>query len=253
MAIAAKSQSANKPLSGKSVLITGAARRLGRAAAVAMAAAGADVAITFLTSAREAQSTVIDLGGLGVRAIALRCDVTDPKSIANTVREIKREFGGLDILVNNAANYETVEFEDLTLKQWDAMFASNVRGPFLMSQASLKLLRDRRGKIINMGSLGGLRPWATHAHYCSSKAALHMLTKVMAIALAPEISVNCVAPGMIDLGEKAAAAFMKRMAKQTPMQRNGRGEDVAAAVLFFAAAPSFITGQILTVDGGFGL
>jgi len=253
MAIAAKSQSANKPLSGKSVLITGAARRLGRAAAVAMAAAGADVAITFLTSAREAQSTVIDLGGLGVRAIALRCDVTDPKSIANTVREIKREFGGLDILVNNAANYETVEFEDLTLKQWDAMFASNVRGPFLMSQASLKLLRDRRGKIINMGSLGGLRPWATHAHYCSSKAALHMLTKVMAIALAPEISVNCVAPGMIDLGEKAAAAFMKRMAKQTPMQRNGRGEDVAAAVLFFAAAPSFITGQILTVDGGLGL
>ena len=253
MAISAKSQSANKPLSGKSVLITGAARRLGRAAAVAMAAAGADVAITFLTSAREAQSTVIDLGGLGVRAIALRCDVTDPKSIANTVREIKREFGGLDILVNNAANYETVEFEDLTLKQWDAMFASNVRGPFLMSQASLKLLRDRRGKIINMGSLGGLRPWATHAHYCSSKAALHMLTKVMAIALAPEISVNCVAPGMIDLGEKAAAAFMKRMAKQTPMQRNGRGEDVAAAVLFFAAAPSFITGQILTVDGGFGL
>jgi len=253
MAIAAKSQSANKPLSGKSVLITGAARRLGRAAAVAMAAAGADVAITFLTSAREAQSTVIDLGGLGVRAIALRCDVTDPKSIANTVREIKREFGGLDILVNNAANYETVEFEDLTLKQWDAMFASNVRGPFLMSQASLKLLRDRRGKIINMGSLGGLRPWATHAHYCSSKAALHMLTKVMAIALAPEISVNCVAPGMIDLGEKAAAAFMKPMAKQTPMQRNGRGEDVAAAVLFFAAAPSFITGQILTVDGGLGL
>jgi NAD(P)-dependent dehydrogenase (short-subunit alcohol dehydrogenase family) len=253
MAMADKSQSANNPLSGKSVLITGAARRLGRATALAMAAAGADVAITFLTSAREAQSTVIDLGGFGGRAIALHCDVTDPKSVGNAVREVKQEFGGLDILVNNAANYETVEFEDLTLKQWDAMFASNVRGPFLMSQTSLKLLRERRGKIINLGSLGGLRPWPTHAHYCSSKAALHMLTKVMAIALAPEVSVNCVAPGMIDLGEKSASAFMKRMAKQTPMRRNGRAEDVAAAVLFFAMAPSFITGQILTVDGGLGL
>jgi NAD(P)-dependent dehydrogenase (short-subunit alcohol dehydrogenase family) len=98
-----------------------------------------------------------------------------------------------------------------------------------------------------MGSLGGLRPWATHAHYCSSKAALHMLTKVMAKALAPEIAVNAVAPGMIDLGEKSAAGFMRRMAKQTPMRRNG------GAVLFFATAPQFITGQILAVDGGLGL
>jgi 3-oxoacyl-[acyl-carrier protein] reductase/pteridine reductase len=251
MAIARKRD--GKPLTGKSVLITGAARRLGRAAALSLASAGADVAITFLTSAREAQSTVIDLGGFGVRAISFRCDVTDPKSVANAVRETKREFGGLDILINNVANYETVEFEKLTLKQWDAMFASNVRGPFLMSQASLKLLRERRGRIINLGSLGGIQPWATHAHYCSSKAALHMLTQVMAKALAPEIAVNCVAPGMIDLQEKPASAFMMKMAKQTPMRRNGTAEDVADAVLFFATAPSFITGQILAVDGGLGL
>ena len=133
------------------------------------------------------------------------------------------------------------------------MFASNTRGPFLVSREALKFLRLRRGKIINMGSLGGLRPWADHAHYCSSKAALHMLTKVLAKALAPEIAVNCVAPGMIDLGEKAAANFMRRMAKQTPMQRNGTSDDIAAAVLFFALAPHFITGQILAVDGGLGL
>ncbi len=246
-------ESDGKPLVGKSVLITGAARRLGRAAALSLAAAGADVAITFLTSAREAQSTVIDLAGFGVRAISFRCDVTDPKSVTNAVRETKREFGGLDILINNAANYETVEFEKLTLKQWDAMFASNVRGPFLLSQACLKLLRERRGRIINLGSLGGIQPWATHAHYCSSKAALHMLTQVMAKALAPEIAVNCVAPGMIDLQEKSASTFMKKMAKQTPMRRNGSAEDVADAVLFLATAPSFITGQILTVDGGLGL
>jgi 3-oxoacyl-[acyl-carrier protein] reductase/pteridine reductase len=220
---------------------------------LALAAAGADVAITFLTSTREAQSTVIDLGSFGVRAIALKCDVADPKSVVSTVREARKEFGGLDILVNNAANYETVEFEKLTLKQWDAMFASNTRGPFLMSQACLKLLRERKGKIINLGSLGATRPWATHAHYCSSKAALHMLTQVMAKALAPEISVNCVAPGMIDLGEKSASAFMSRMARQTPMRRNGTAEDVAAGVMFFATAPRFITGQILTIDGGLGL
>jgi len=177
------------------------------------------------------------------------------------VKEAGRELGRLDILVNNAANYEAVEFEKLTVKQWDAIFASNTRGPFLVTRAALKWMRRNRGKgqgpvqakIINMGSLGGLRPWATNAHYCSSKAALHMLTKVMAKALAPEIAVNAVAPGMIDLGEKSAAAFMRHMAKQTPMKRNGRGEEIAEAVLFFATAPQFITGQILAVDGGLGL
>ena len=246
-------ESTNQPLKGKTVLITGAARRLGRASALALARAGADVAITFRNSAREAQHTVIDLSSLGVRAVALRCDITDQKSVRGTLKEAVKELGGLDILVNNAANYETADFEKITLRQWDAIFASNTRGPFLVSQEALKYLRERRGKIINMGSLGGLRPWASHAHYCSSKAAVHMLTKVMAKALAPEIAVNCVAPGMIDLGEKAAAAFMKRMSKLTPAQRNGTGEEVAAAVLFFATVPHFITGQILAVDGGLGL
>jgi len=249
-----------KPLSGKTALVTGAARRLGRASALALARAGADVAITFRNSARDARETVVDLSGFGVRAFALHCDVTDEASVRAMMKEAGRELGRIDILVNNAANYETADFEKLTVHQWDAMFASNTRGPFLVSREALKWMRKSRrakqsieAKIINMGSLGGLRPWASHAHYCSSKAALHMLTKVMAKALAPEIAVNAVAPGMIDLGEKSAAAFMRRMAKQTPMRRNGRGEEVAAAVLFFATAPQFITGQILTVDGGIGL
>jgi NAD(P)-dependent dehydrogenase (short-subunit alcohol dehydrogenase family) len=242
-----------KSLSGKVALITGGSKRLGRASALTLAEAGADVAITFRESALEAQHTVIDISSLGVRAVAVRCDVTDEKSVKNAIKETRAELGGIDVLVNNAGNYETAEFEKLTLKQWDAIFASNTRGPFLVSREAVKLLRERRGKIINMGSLGGLRPWATHAHYCSSKAALHMLTKVMAKALAPEIAVNCVAPGMIDLGERAAAAFMKRMAKETPMRRNGTGEEIAAAVLFFATAPHFITGQIMAVDGGLGL
>lgn len=251
-----------KALRGKTALVTGASKRLGRASALALAHAGADVAITFRHSAREARELVVDLSGIGVRAFALQCDITDEASVKSMIKEAGRELGRIDILVNNAANYEAVEFEKLTVKQWDAIFASNTRGAFLVSREALKWMRRKRrgrvlieAKIINMGSLGGLRPWANNAHYCSSKAALHMLTKVMAKALAPEIAVNAIAPGMIDLGgeTKSGVAFLKRMAAQTPMRRNGRGDDVAAAVLFFATAPQFITGQILAVDGGLGL
>jgi NAD(P)-dependent dehydrogenase (short-subunit alcohol dehydrogenase family) len=242
-----------RTLSGKIVLVTGAAKRLGRAIAMAAAEHGADVAITYRESGREARVVIEELAEQGVEALAIRCDVTDENSVREMVKEVASELGGIDILVNNAANYETVEFEKITVAQWDAIFASNTRGPFLVSREALRYLRKRKGRIVNMGSLGGLRPWATHAHYCSSKAAVHMLTKVMAEALAPAISVNAVAPGMIDLGEKAAEGFMKKMAKQTPMQRSGTAADIAAAVLFFATAPQFITGQVLVVDGGLGL
>jgi 3-oxoacyl-[acyl-carrier protein] reductase/pteridine reductase len=242
-----------RALSGRTILVTGAAKRLGRAIALAAAENGADVAFTYRESAREARAVVGELAQYGVDALAVRCDVIDEISVREMVKDVAAELGGIDVLVNNAANYETVEFEKITVAQWDAIFASNTRGPFLVSREALPYLRKRKGRIVNMGSLGGLRPWATHAHYCSSKAAVHMLTKVMAEALAPEIAVNAVAPGMIDLGEKSAASFMKKMAKQTPMQRNGSAADIAAAVMFFAAAPQFITGQVLAVDGGLGL
>jgi len=240
-------------LAGKIVLVTGAAKRLGRAIALAAVDEGADVAITYRESEREARTLVGEVGRRGGRALAVRCDITDETNIREMVREVAGELGGIDVLVNNAANYETARFDKLSAAQWDAVFSSNTRGPFLVSREALPHLRKRKGRIIHMGSLGGLRPWATHAHYCSSKAALHMLTRVMAKALAPEISVNAVAPGMIDLGGKSAAAFMRRMAKQTPMRRNGTGSEIAAAVMFFATAPKFITGQILAVDGGLGL
>lgn len=242
-----------KLLAGKVALVTGGAKRLGRAAALALAEAGADVAVMFLESDKKAQQTAKQVENLGVRALAVPCDVADPKSVRAAIAAAIRKFGGLDILVNNAGRYETVAFDQLSLQQWDTIFATNVRGPFLVSKEALPHLRKRTGRIINLGSLGGMQPWSTHAHYCSSKAALHMLTKVMAKALAPEVAVNCVAPGMIDLGEKSAAEFMKRMAKQTPMKRNGTADDVAAAVLFLATAPHFITGQVLLVDGGLGL
>jgi NAD(P)-dependent dehydrogenase (short-subunit alcohol dehydrogenase family) len=241
-----------RPLSGETVLVTGAAKRLGRAIALAAAENGADVAITYRESAREARAVVGELAQLGVEAFAVRCDVTDEKSVREMVKEVAKTLGGIDILVNNAANYEDIEFEKITVAQWDAIFASNARGPFLVSREAVPYLRKRGGRIVNMGSLGGLRPWATHVHYCSSKAAVHMLTKCMAKALAPEIAVNAVAPGVIELGGESAG-FMKKMGKQTPMLRNGSAADITAAVMFFATAPQFITGQVLAVDGGLGL
>jgi len=240
-------------LKGRAVLVTGGARRIGREIALAMARGGADIAITFLTSAKQARETVVDIAGQGVRALSLHCDVRDEKSVKAAVKEVERVFGGLDVLVNNAAVYETVEFEKITVAQWDEMFAANVRGPFVVSQAATGALREREGRIINLGSLGGVRPWASHAHYCSSKAALNMLTEVMAKALAPQIAVNCVAPGMIDLEEKRPSEFLQKVAAKTPMKRNGKAEDVAAAVMFFATAPHYITGQTLVVDGGLGI
>src|SRR5271166_241344 len=147
----------SRPLRGKACLITGGARRLGRASALALAQAGADVAITFRDSARDAQHTVVDLSSLGVRAFALHCDVTDEASVKSMMKEAGRELGRIDILVNNAANYADVEFERITARQWDAMFASNTRGPFLVSREALKWLRGRQrtkteSKIIHMGS-----------------------------------------------------------------------------------------------------
>ena len=232
-------------------LVTGAAKRIGRSLALGLAAAGADVAITYNGSRAEAQETVEALQQLNVRAMAVACDVRNIDSVQAAVAAVVEQFGGLDILVNNAGTFETAALQSITLAQWDKMFETNTRGPFLMAQAAYPYLREARGRIINIGSLGGMHPWPTHAHYCTSKAALHMLTQTMAKAFAPEISVNCVAPGMIVNGEVDPA--YEHFANKTPMQRNGTPNDVAEAVLFFARGPHFITGQILGVDGGLGL
>jgi NAD(P)-dependent dehydrogenase (short-subunit alcohol dehydrogenase family) len=240
-----------KTLQHKTALVTGAAKRIGRSLALGLAGAGADVAITYRDSAAEAQATVEDLRRLNVRAVAVRCDVRDPESVADAVAAVVEQLGRLDVLVNNAGTFETAALQSITVPQWDKMFETNTRGPFLMAQAAYPYLHKAKGRIINIGSLGGLHPWPTHGHYCTSKAALHMLTQTMAKAFAPEISVNCVAPGMIVNGEVDPA--YEHFAQKTPMQRNGTTTDVAEAVLFFAQGPHFITGQILAVDGGLGL
>jgi NAD(P)-dependent dehydrogenase (short-subunit alcohol dehydrogenase family) len=235
----------------KTALVTGAAKRIGRSLALNLAAAGADVAITYKASRAEAEATTEALRKHHVRTLAVECDVRDQESVQAAVEAVGREFGRLDILVNNAGTFETAALESISLTQWDKMFETNTRGPFLVAQAAYPHLRQAKGRIINIGSLGGMHPWSTHAHYCTSKAALHMLTQTMAKAWAPEVSVNCVAPGMIVNGEVDPA--YEHFAKKTPMQRNGTPNDVAEAVLFFARGPHFITGQILAVDGGLGL
>lgn len=249
---------ANGPLEGKSALVTGGAKRIGRAIALALADAGADVAITYLNSAADAAETVRQIQARGSRALAVHCDVRSEASVRTALAGVTR-LGRLDLLVNNAAIFESAPLDQMTLAAWDAVFETNARGPFLVSREALPHLRSAEGRIIHIGSLGGLRAWATHAHYCSSKAALHMLTQAMAKAFAPAVSVNCVAPGWIEMEENRIEMgenpdqSASRFAAKTPMQRNGTPEDVAAAVLFFSTGPKFITGQILPVDGGLGL
>jgi 3-oxoacyl-[acyl-carrier protein] reductase/pteridine reductase len=240
-----------RPLVGKRALVTGGAKRIGRTLALTLAEAGADVAITYRGSEAEALETVSALQALGGKALAVSCDLRQESSVSAAVAAVIDGFGGLDLLVNNAGAFETVPLEKISIAEWDAMYEVNTRGPFLMAKAAYEHLKTAHGRIVNIGSLGGIHPWATHAHYCTSKAALHMLSHTMAKAWAPEISVNCVAPGMIVMGE--LNPVYEHFALKTPMQRNGSAEDVAAAVLFFATGPHFITGQLLAVDGGLGL
>ncbi len=232
-------------------MVTGAAKRIGRAIALALAERGANVAITYLNSQPDAEDTVRALAAFDVDAVAVRCDLRNPEDIREAVAAIAAEFGQIDLLVNNAGIFESDALESIPVERWDEMFATNTRAPFLVAQAAYPHLKMAQGRIVNIGSLGGTHAWPTHAHYCTSKAALHMLSQTMAKAWAPEISVNCVAPGMIVQGEVGAA--YEHFAEKTPMKKNGTAEDVAAAVVFFATGPHFITGQLLGVDGGLGL
>jgi 3-oxoacyl-[acyl-carrier protein] reductase/pteridine reductase len=242
----------NQPLLGKSALVTGGARRIGRGIALALAQAGAEVTITFRSSQAEAAETVREIERLGGHALAVECDVRSELSVRSAIAAAVSRFGRLDLVVNSAAIFETASLDTLSLDQWDAVFETNARGPFLVAREALPHLRAVKGRIVNIGSLGGIHAWASHAHYCASKAAVHSLTQAMAKSFAPEVSVNCVAPGWIEMDENSGPQATHFAAK-TPMRCNGSVQDVAQAVLFFAAGPHFITGQVLAVDGGLGL
>ena len=243
----------SQPLIGKAALVTGGARRIGRAIALELAGAGADVTITYRNSRTEAEETLQLINQLGRQAIALECDVRSESSVRSAVANSINFHGHLDVLVNNAAIYESAPLDAISLDQWDTVFETNTRGPFLVAREALPHLRASRGRIINIGSLGGLRAWPGHAHYCASKAALHMLTQAMSKSFAPEVAVNCVAPGWIEFEEDKGRPDTLRFAAKTPMRRNGTANDVAQAAAFFASTTDFITGQIMAIDGGLGL
>ncbi len=235
-------------LENKVVLVTGAAKRIGRGIALRLAAEGARVAIHYQRSEAEARRTAEE-------AAEPLCSApiwTSVAEIARMFAEVEARFGRLDGLVNNAARFTRFDPLDITEKDWDFIHSVNLKATFFCCQDGARLMKKSGGgRIVNISSLGGIRPWAEHAHYCASKAGVIMLTRALAKAWAPEITVNSVAPGVIpfdDIDERG-----KKMIEATPAQRGGTPDEVADAVVYFLKASNFVTGQILAVDGGLNL
>lgn len=236
-----------KQLEGRVALVTGAAKRIGRSIALKLASQGANIVVNYGTSEKEAGEVTREIQALGARAIVFRADVSRKDEVTAMFVAVEKEFGRLDLLVNNAGTFFPAKFEELTEEQWDRILNTNLKSQFLCAQAALPLLRRANpGRIVNISSLGGILAWPAYTHYCVSKAGVIMLTRCLARALAPHVLVNSVAPGTIQFpGELPDEDFIRR----APLRRTGTANDIAEAVLFFATA-DFVTGQILAVDGG---
>jgi pteridine reductase len=236
------------PAAGKErprALVTGGAVRLGRAIALALAAAGMDVAIGFHRSAGGARATVRLLEARGARAAALRADLADPRAAQRLVEAAARRLGGLDVLVNNAARFLRTPLRTTTVADWDALLDVNLRAAFLCAQAAARAMRAG-GHIVNIGDAGTGRAWPGYIPYTVSKAGVIALTRGLAAALAPRVAVNCVAPGPV-LRPRGFPLARWRAVTGT---RAPAPADVAAAVVFFATCPRSVSGQVLAVDGG---
>ena len=241
----------SRPLEKQVALVTGAARRIGRVTALTLARAGADVVVNYLSSRAEALRTVREIEALGVRAMAVRADVSRPAQVKAMFRAVEKKFGRLDILVNNAAVFYRRTWDELREEDWDRVLGTNLKGTFFCAQAAARLMqKQKRGRIINISSLGGLEAWPSYTHYCASKAGVIAVTRCLARALAPRILVNSVAPGSIQLPDEDPNSWSENVLKTTPLQRAGRAEDIAEMVLFLATSGEFITGQVFPVDGG---
>lgn len=235
-------------LEGKVVVVTGAARRIGRSVALELAKHGAQVAVHFGASVDEARETADACGGRVFQA-----DLTRVDEIRRLFAEVRETFGRLDGLVNNAARYREMDVHSVTEQDWDDIHSVNLKATFFCCQQAAKIMLEKDGgRIVNISSLGGIRPWSRHVPYGASKAGVIMLTRALAKALAPKITVNSVAPGVIHFGPETPEDIV-RLVRATPLQRHGRGEEVAQAVLQFLTGPDFTTGQILAVDGGLSL
>lgn len=235
-------------LNGKVILVTGAAKRVGRSIALRLAREGARVAIHYGSSGDEARKTAEECGGAEIFAANLE-KVTEIEAM---FAAIDHQYGRLDGLVNNAARFTKINPLDVTEADWDFIHDVNLKGTFFCCrEAGRRMKAQGQGRIVNISSLGGLRPWADHAHYCASKAGVIMLTKALAKSFGPGVTVNSVAPGVIPFGETIEG--LDEMVRSTPAGRVGTGDEIADAVTFFLSATGYITGQVMAVDGGLSL
>lgn len=236
-------------LRGRAALVTGAGRRLGRAIAIALGARGADVVVHYHASEREARETAETIERGGSRARVVRSDLRDAAASPRLVAEAAEAFGGLDVLVNSAAEMPRTPFGETTAAQWDETFALSLRAPFLLSQAAAPLLAARRGAIVNLADLAAFETWPDYVPHGIAKAGVVQLTRALARVLAPDVRVNAVAPGAVLLPEGWGEREAERFAATTPLGRLGSPDDVVGAVCYLLEA-DYVTGEILVVDGG---
>jgi pteridine reductase len=234
-------------LLGCVALVTGSAKRLGRAVALRLAAEGADVVVHYRTSAAEAESAVAEIEKLGRRAVSIAANLDSVSEIKRLFDETAKQFGRLDILVNSAANFLPASIVSTTEEIWDASLDSNLKAPFFCAQAAAPLLRRAKGTIVNFADTGGLLGWPGYIPHSVSKAGVVMLTKVLARALAPEVRVNAIAPGTITMPGDPPE-WEAEFIKLAPLQRSGSPADITDTVLFLVQS-KFVTGLVLVVGG----
>jgi len=237
-------------LRGRVALVTGAGRRLGRAMAAALAGRGVSIAIHHHASSDGAEALRQEVVQAGGRAACFEADLTDAAAARALPERVVQEFGQLDILVNSAAVMHRLGFEETTPDAWDAIVNLNLRAVFFCTQGAAPALKAAGGKVINLADLAGLEPWPGFAAHSVSKAGVVMLTKVLARSLAPQVTVNAIAPGAVLVPEEYDAEERERLARATPLRRLGSPSDVIAALLYLLEGGDFVTGEVLVVDGG---